>query len=139
MGKRKKSDSDSETATALEEVGADVDEALESESGDLEGETELETLRRERDEYYDLLTRKQAEFENYRRRFATEARFNYQDMVDQVVLFGSPQHVAERVEVLRQAGVESLILFVNYGGIENQKVKDSLELFATEVMPHFKD
>jgi alkanesulfonate monooxygenase SsuD/methylene tetrahydromethanopterin reductase-like flavin-dependent oxidoreductase (luciferase family) len=59
--------------------------------------------------------------------------------VDQVVLFGSPQHVAERVEVLRQAGVESLILFVNYGGIENQKVKDSLELFATEVMPYFKD
>jgi alkanesulfonate monooxygenase SsuD/methylene tetrahydromethanopterin reductase-like flavin-dependent oxidoreductase (luciferase family) len=80
-----------------------------------------------------------ANFENYRRRFATEARFNYQDMVEQVVLFGSPQHVAERVEVLRQAGVESLILFVNYGGIESQKVKDSLELFAREVMPQFQD
>lgn len=78
-------------------------------------------------------------FENYRRRFAAEACFNYQDMVDRVVLFGTPQHVAERVEALRQSGVESLILFVNYGGIESQKVKDSLELFATEVMPQFQD
>jgi len=28
-----------------------------------------------------------------------------------------------------------LIFFVNYGGIENRKVLDSLELFATHVMP----
>ena len=45
--------------------------------------------------------------------------------------------MAERVEGLRQAGVENLIFFVNYGGIESQKVMDSLELFATEVMPQF--
>ncbi len=31
-----------------------------------------------------------------------------------------------------------MIFFVNYGGIDSQKVVDSLELFATEVMPHFK-
>jgi alkanesulfonate monooxygenase SsuD/methylene tetrahydromethanopterin reductase-like flavin-dependent oxidoreductase (luciferase family) len=78
-------------------------------------------------------------FERYRRRFAAEAAFDYQDMVDQVILFGSPEQVAERVEALRQAGVESLILFVNFGGIESQKVKDSLALFATEVMPQFQD
>jgi alkanesulfonate monooxygenase SsuD/methylene tetrahydromethanopterin reductase-like flavin-dependent oxidoreductase (luciferase family) len=78
-------------------------------------------------------------FARYRRRFATEATFNYQDMTDQVILFGSPEQVAERVEGLRQAGVESLILFVNFGGIDSQHVKDSLELFATEVMPQFKE
>jgi alkanesulfonate monooxygenase SsuD/methylene tetrahydromethanopterin reductase-like flavin-dependent oxidoreductase (luciferase family) len=78
-------------------------------------------------------------FARYRRRFASEASFNYQDMVDRVILFGSPEQVAERVEALRQAGVESLILFVNFGGIDSQKVKDSLELFATEVMPRFKE
>jgi hypothetical protein len=33
----------------------------------------------------------------------------------------------------------NLIFFVNYGGIENRKVLDSLELFATQVMPLFKD
>ena len=78
-------------------------------------------------------------FAPYRRRFATEATFNYQDMTERVILFGSPEQVAERVEALRQAGVESLILFVNFGGIDSQKVKDSLELFATEVMPRFKE
>jgi hypothetical protein len=35
--------------------------------------------------------------------------------------------------------VENLVLFVNYGVIENKKVLDSLELFAAEVMPQFKD
>ncbi len=36
-------------------------------------------------------------------------------------------------------GVKSLILFVNFGGIDSQQVKDSLELFAFEVMPQFID
>ena len=40
---------------------------------------------------------------------------------------------------LRQSGIENLIFFINYGGIENRKVLDSLELFATQVMPLFKD
>ena len=40
---------------------------------------------------------------------------------------------------MRKSGVKSVIFFTNYGGIESQKVKDSLELFATEVMPHFQD
>jgi hypothetical protein len=30
-------------------------------------------------------------------------------------------------------------LFVNFGGIDSQNVKDSLELFAAEVMPQFKE
>ncbi len=60
-------------------------------------------------------------------------------MWEQVVLFGTPEDVAERIEGLRHAGVENLIFFINYGGIENQKVLDSLELFATKVMPWFKD
>jgi len=78
-------------------------------------------------------------FARYRRRFATEATFDYQDMTEQVILFGSPDQVAERVETLRQLGVKSLILFVNFGGIDSQKVKDSLELFATKVMPQFTE
>jgi len=78
-------------------------------------------------------------FARYRRRFAAEAAFNYQDMTDQVILFGEPEQVAERVDTLRQLGVDSLILFVNFGGIDSRKVKDSLERFAAKVMPQFKD
>ena len=78
-------------------------------------------------------------FARYRRRFAAEAAFDYQNMTDQVILFGEPDQVAERVDTLRQMGVDSLILFVNFGGIDSSKVKDSLELFAAKVMPQFVD
>ena len=78
-------------------------------------------------------------FQCYRQRFAANPSFDYDAAVENVILFGTPEQVAERVETLRQGGVENLILFVNYGGIESQKVKDSLKLFAAEVIPHFRD
>ena len=79
------------------------------------------------------------EFAAYRSRYLPDTRFDYDARCDDVMLFGSPDHIAERVGRLRESGVEKLILFVNFGGIENQKVLDSLELFASEVMPHFAD
>ena len=78
-------------------------------------------------------------YQHYRRRFAAETAFDYDDMAERVILFGDPEQVAARVERLRQAGVASIIFFTNYGGISSDKVKKSLELFATEVMPHFQD
>ena len=54
-----------------------------------------------------------------------------------VALFGSPKLLCERIERLRKAGVERLIFFVNFGGLEHQQVLDSLALFAAEVMPNF--
>ena len=79
------------------------------------------------------------DFKEYRRRFARGVYANYDAMWEHVAIFSTPEHVAERLEGLRQAGVEKLIFFVNYGGIEHQKVLDSLELFAAKVMPFFKD
>jgi alkanesulfonate monooxygenase SsuD/methylene tetrahydromethanopterin reductase-like flavin-dependent oxidoreductase (luciferase family) len=78
-------------------------------------------------------------YERYRQRFAAEAAFDYDDMQDRVILFGSPDHVAERVDRLRRSGADQLILFVNYGGIDSKKVMNSLELFASKVMPQFAD
>lgn len=79
------------------------------------------------------------DFKEYRRRFARGVCANYDAMWEHVALFGTPECVAERIAGLRHAGVENLIFFVNYGGIEHRKVLDSLELFATRVMPWFKD
>ena len=78
-------------------------------------------------------------FAEYRRRFSAEAAFDYEAMTENVILFGTPDQVAEKVELLKQSGVEKVILFVNYGGIDHQKVLDSLELFSKEVMPSFAD
>ena len=79
------------------------------------------------------------EFATYRSRYTPDASFDYAASCDNVMLFGSPDHIAERVGQLRDAGAENLIFFVNFGGIEHQKVLDSLELFASEVMPQFTD
>ncbi len=79
------------------------------------------------------------EYAAYRNRYSPDSRFDYGAMCDNVMLFGSPDHIAERIEALRGSGVENLIFFVNFGGIEHQKVLDSLELFASEVMPQFVD
>lgn len=54
------------TDVAEEEIPLDADESAMAMS------EELETLRKERDEYCDLLLRKQAEFENYRKRVLRE-------------------------------------------------------------------
>ena len=79
------------------------------------------------------------EYRAYRRRFARDVTFDYDSMFQDVALFGTPDQVAERIEGLRRNGVENIIFFINYGGIESQKVLDSLELFSKEVMPRFAD
>jgi len=75
------------------------------------------------------------EFSSYRSRYLPGTRFDFKDRCEDVMLFGSPGHITERIGQLRDTGVENLILFVNFGGIEHRKVLDSLELFAAEVMP----
>ena len=79
------------------------------------------------------------EFAAYRSRYTPDAQFDYGARCDDVMLFGSAEQIADRIGQLRDAGVENLIFFVNFGGIENQRVLDSLELFASEVMPEFAD
>ena len=79
------------------------------------------------------------EFEAYRRRFAREVTFDFNAMYENVTLFGTPDELVNRLKKLNDSGVDKLIFFINFGGIENQKVLDSLDLFAKEVMPHFAD
>ena len=79
------------------------------------------------------------EFSAYRRRFARDVSFDYDAAFDNVALFGTPDQVAGRIESLRASGVENLIFFINYGGIETRKVMTSLEMFAKEIMPRFAD
>ena len=78
-----------------------------------------------------------ADFAAYRSRYVPGARFDFRDSCEDVMLFGSPDHIAERISQLQDAGAENLIFFVNFGGIEHRKVLQSLELFAAEVMPQF--
>jgi len=55
----------------VEENGSELDSSK-VEMSEQEPEDELSSVCKERDEYFDLLARKQAEFENYRRRIEKE-------------------------------------------------------------------
>ena len=79
------------------------------------------------------------EYQAYRGRFARDVIFDYDAMYENVTLFGTPDILTERIKHLQKSGVAKIIFFINYGGIEHQKVLDSLDLFAKEVMPHFQD
>ena len=79
------------------------------------------------------------EYQAYRRRFTRDGTFDYDAMYENVALFGTPDDLTERIKGLQKSGVEKIIFFINYGGIDHQKVLASLDLFAKEVMPNFAD
>jgi alkanesulfonate monooxygenase SsuD/methylene tetrahydromethanopterin reductase-like flavin-dependent oxidoreductase (luciferase family) len=66
------------------------------------------------------------------------ARVSWDDLVRETVAFGSPDTVAGKVEAMKAAGVGHLLCWMNFGGLP-EKIRRSMELFAKEVMPHFRD
>jgi alkanesulfonate monooxygenase SsuD/methylene tetrahydromethanopterin reductase-like flavin-dependent oxidoreductase (luciferase family) len=54
------------------------------------------------------------------------------------VAFGSPETVAGRIEEFQRLGVGEMLCWMNFGGLPQDKVRRSMELFAREVMPRFR-
>jgi alkanesulfonate monooxygenase SsuD/methylene tetrahydromethanopterin reductase-like flavin-dependent oxidoreductase (luciferase family) len=72
---------------------------------------------------------------------ALEERFahvSYEELVAESVAFGSPDTVAARVEEFRRLGVGEMLCWMNFGGLAQDRVRRSMELFAREVMPRFR-
>ena len=57
---------------------------------------------------------------------------------DQTVVFGSPDTVARSIEYMRSIGVGQTLCWMNFGGLPQDKIRRSMELFAREVMPRFR-
>ena len=55
------------------------------------------------------------------------------------VAFGSPDTVCRHIEHMRDLGMGHVLCWMNFGGLPQDKIRRSMELFATEVMPHFRD
>jgi alkanesulfonate monooxygenase SsuD/methylene tetrahydromethanopterin reductase-like flavin-dependent oxidoreductase (luciferase family) len=66
------------------------------------------------------------------------ARISWEELVRETVAFGSPDTVARRIETMRAAGVGHMLCWMNFGGLPQAKIRRSMELFAREVMPHFR-
>ncbi len=66
------------------------------------------------------------------------ARITWEDLVRETLAFGSPDTVARHIEHMRSLGVGHVLCWMNFGGLPQDKVRRSMELFAREVMPRFR-
>ena len=68
------------------------------------------------------------------------AKLDWEFLEPRTLLVGPPEHVAERVRELEEVcGLESLLLEHAHPGIPQRLILRNLELFATKVMPAFRD
>ncbi len=54
-------------------------------------------------------------------------------------LYGTPEVVAERLEHIRSLGINHIFSAFGFPGLPHEKTLRSMELFATRVMPYFKE
>ncbi len=66
------------------------------------------------------------------------AKVTWEGLVAETVAFGSPDTVIRKLETMRDMGVGQVLCWMNFGGLAQDKIRRSMELFAREVMPHFR-
>jgi len=66
------------------------------------------------------------------------AAVTWDGLVRETLAFGSPDTVARHIETMRRMGVGQVLCWMNFGGLSQDRVRRSMELFAREVMPRFR-
>ena len=66
------------------------------------------------------------------------SQVTWEGLVKETLAFGSPDTVARHIETMRQMGVGQVMCWMNFGGLPQDKIRRSMELFAREVMPRFR-
>jgi len=66
------------------------------------------------------------------------AHVTWERLVAETLAFGSPDTVAGHIETMRRMGVGHVLCWMNFGGLPQDKIRRSMELFAREVMPRFR-
>ncbi len=66
------------------------------------------------------------------------ATVTWEGLVRETLAFGSPDTVARHIEAMRALGVGQVLCWMNFGGLPQEGIRRSMELFAREVMPRFR-
>jgi len=66
------------------------------------------------------------------------AKVSWEGLVAETLAFGSPDTVARHVEAMRAMGVGQILCWMNFGGLPQDRIRRSMELFAREVIPRFR-
>jgi alkanesulfonate monooxygenase SsuD/methylene tetrahydromethanopterin reductase-like flavin-dependent oxidoreductase (luciferase family) len=65
-------------------------------------------------------------------------KITWEQLVAETVAFGTPDTVASRIDQLRRLGVGEVLCWMNFGGLPQERIRRSMELFAREVIPRFR-
>jgi alkanesulfonate monooxygenase SsuD/methylene tetrahydromethanopterin reductase-like flavin-dependent oxidoreductase (luciferase family) len=63
---------------------------------------------------------------------------SWDQLVAETLAVGSPDTVALKLEEMQRLGVGEVLCWMNFGGLAQDKVRHSMELFAREVLPRFR-
>jgi alkanesulfonate monooxygenase SsuD/methylene tetrahydromethanopterin reductase-like flavin-dependent oxidoreductase (luciferase family) len=63
---------------------------------------------------------------------------SWEQLVAETLAVGSPDTVAAKIEEMQRLGVGEVLCWMNFGGLDHQKVRRSMEMFAREVIPRFR-
>jgi len=66
------------------------------------------------------------------------SKVTWEELVRETLAFGAPDTVARHIEIMRQMGVGQVLCWMNFGGLPQDKIRRSMELFAREVLPRFR-
>ena len=66
------------------------------------------------------------------------SKVTWEALVRETLAFGAPDTVARHIETMREMGVGQVLCWMNFGGLAQDKIRRSMELFAREVMPRFR-
>src|ERR1700693_5003881 len=61
------------------------------------------------------------------------AKVSWEGLVAETLAFGSPDTVPRHIETMRARGVGQVLCWMNFGGLPQDKIRRSMELFAREV------
>lgn len=67
---------------------------------------------------------------------ATLKTITWEKLLEETVLFGSPERIVDRVQEMEAIGIGELLCWMNFGGLPQDRVQRSMRLFAEKVMPH---
>jgi alkanesulfonate monooxygenase SsuD/methylene tetrahydromethanopterin reductase-like flavin-dependent oxidoreductase (luciferase family) len=62
----------------------------------------------------------------------------WEQLMAETLAVGSPDTVARKIEEMQRLGVGEVLCWMNFGGLPHHQVRRSMEMFAREVMPHFR-
>jgi alkanesulfonate monooxygenase SsuD/methylene tetrahydromethanopterin reductase-like flavin-dependent oxidoreductase (luciferase family) len=77
-------------------------------------------------------------YELYEKRGGRLPEYQYEDWLENVLLFDDPAGCADKIAHLREAGVRRLILWMGPGGVPHDLLVRSMRLFAEKVLPKFR-